>query len=144
MRYDGIAGEHATGAASRRMARDRHAKVARAERIEERRARRASRLSPVLRESVDLARELAWWPIANQSSPLRYRARLELHGRLVASIDRTLAPYDAPLSLVYLIEAMRRVARASFVNRMGDPYYERRAAMLQLRGCLDVYDRRDS
>jgi hypothetical protein len=43
--------------------------------------------------------------------------------------------------LRFLLEAMARVARCSFANRRGLPYYERKESVAQLRGCLLAYDR---
>jgi hypothetical protein len=48
---------------------------------------------------------------------------------------------DASDELRYLVLAIRRAAGCSYSNRMGPPYYARREAIFQLRGCLDVWKR---
>jgi hypothetical protein len=98
-------------------------------------------MSPTLAEAVDVARNLAWLPIANLSNALRYRERRELHARLGELLSRSRLHRDPSPEARFLVAAMRRVAAATFVNRYGLPYYERRAAVTELRGCLDAYDR---
>jgi hypothetical protein len=98
-------------------------------------------VSPSLAEAVDVARELAWLPIANLSSPIRYAERRELHRRLCELLGRSRLHRDPSPEARFLVDAMRRVARATFVNRKGLPYYQRRWAIIELRGCLDAYDR---
>lgn len=99
-------------------------------------------MSPQLAIAIDAARELAWMPTANLPGSLRYHERKAAHARLVELLRevRGLSANASP-ELFYLLVTMRRVAGASFANRMGHPYYERRQAVAQLRGCLDTYDR---
>lgn len=97
-------------------------------------------MSPALREAIAIAAELAWQPFANLSDRGRYEERRELHGRLVEALGRTTSlSANASPELRFLVEAMWRVAHASFSNRYGMPYYERREALRQLRGCLVTY-----
>lgn len=99
-------------------------------------------MSPRLAAAIEAARELAWLPTANLPGCLLYSERKESHARLVdrVAVMGALSANASP-ELRYLVDAMRRVAAASFSNRFGLPYYERREAVAQLRGCLDVYDR---
>lgn len=98
-------------------------------------------MSPVLAEAIDVATDLAWRPVANLPGSLRYLERRDLHDRLVGLMVRVSLSANASAELRFLVDAMRRVARASFSNRRGEPYYERKAAVLELRGCLDVWRR---
>jgi len=92
-------------------------------------------------EAIDVARDLAWRPIANLSSAVRYAERRELHRRLGELLSRSRLHRDPSPEARFLIAAMRRAAAATFVNRKGLPYYERRQAVIELRGCLEAYDR---
>jgi hypothetical protein len=97
-------------------------------------------VSPALREAIVVAGEIAWQPFANLAAGARYDERRETHARLVATLERTTGlSANASPELRLLVEAMWRVAAASFSNRYGLPYYERREALRQLRGCLVVY-----
>lgn len=85
------------------------------------------------------ARELAWWSHCNLSNTDLYRARQAAFNRVrdaIIGIDR---PDDEDLANV--LTAARWLASCSDSNRMGLPYYERKAAMASLRGCLAGYDR---
>lgn len=87
---------------------------------------------------MDVANELAWYPVANATGKSSwYRRRQDGHAELQRRLTSVSVPVNASPQLVALIIAMRRVAAASFSNRCGIPYYERRHAILQLRGCLD-------
>ena len=97
-------------------------------------------MSPSVSAVVEAAVDLAWRPLANLSPP-SYGARLEAHRRLIAALRRIGPVRDPEPELAYVIAAARRVALCSFANRMGPPYYDRRAAVLQLRGCLAVWER---
>lgn len=85
------------------------------------------------------ARELAWWTHCNISVPDLYRARQEAFRRLRAALVEAATPSNEDLANV--LEAARWLAACSDSNRMGAPYYERKAAMATLRGCLAGYDR---
>jgi hypothetical protein len=95
---------------------------------------------PVIEAAVDLA----WRPTCNTSHRAAYRGRMESHERLLEVLRSTpdLPADETPLG--YLIRAIRRVARASFSNRQGEPYNERKEAVRQLRGCLEVWMREES
>lgn len=99
-------------------------------------------MSPHLSAAIYAARELAWQPTHNLSSRERYAARLACHQRLCDALGGvTRLSANAGAELRFLIEAMHRVAACSFSNRRGEPYYARRQAMAELRGCLLAYDR---
>lgn len=89
--------------------------------------------------AIAAAEDLAWRPTANLPGSVAYHDRREAHARLVEILAGLRSPRGASPELRYLVAAMRRVAAASFSNRYGLPYYERREAVSQLRGCLDVY-----
>lgn len=97
-------------------------------------------MSPQLAAALDVARELAWYPVCNATGRSSwYRQRQEAHAELqrrLALVGRL--SVNASPQLHATVVAMRRVAAASFSNRCGPPYYERREAMLQLRGCFDA------
>lgn len=82
------------------------------------------------------ARELAWWTHCNIASRDLYYARQEAFRRLRAAISNAAVPKDEDERNAF--EAARWLASCSDSNRMGDPYYERKAAMMTLRGCLSV------
>lgn len=87
-------------------------------------------------------RELAWWSHCNLSNQDLYRARKEAFGRLRDALrqqHQAFMPADEDLANV--LQAARWLASCSDSNRMGAPYYERKAAMATLRGCLAGYDR---
>ena len=90
--------------------------------------------------AIDVARELAWLPIANQPAGRTYDRRKALHAELDDRLSQIRTPQE-PDELRLLVIAMRRLAKASYANRCGLPYAERRQAALQLRGALDVFDR---
>lgn len=101
-------------------------------------------MSPALARTIDAARDLAWRPTANLGgrSATGYEPRMEAHRRLVDALaDVTGLSANASDELRFLLAAIRRVAACSFANRMGQPYYERKQAVAELRGCLVVYDR---
>jgi hypothetical protein len=62
-------------------------------------------------------------------------------GSSTRSVRVTGLSANASPELTFLVAAIRRVAACSFSNRMGLPYYERKQAVAELRGCLVVYDR---
>lgn len=99
-------------------------------------------MSPELRAAIDAAEDLAWRPTANLPGSLRYTERKESADRLCERLAavRALSANASP-ELRYLVDAMRRVAGCSFSNRRGEPYYARRAAVWELRGCLVVWKR---
>jgi hypothetical protein len=105
-------------------------------------ANRRGRVSPALCAAIDAAEDLAWRPMSNLPRGVRYNERLASHQRLVEALGavRGLSA-NASDELRYLVTAIRRAAAASYSNRMGQPYYERREAIYQLRGCLDVWKR---
>jgi hypothetical protein len=90
---------------------------------------------------IDAARELAWLPHANLPRGRVYWERKEKHERLVEALRNVRLPAGASIELVLLLEAIRRVAAASYSNRFGEPYMERRQAMAMLRGALDSWHR---
>ena len=99
-------------------------------------------MSPDLAAAIDAATDLAWRPTANLPGSLAYTERKESHDRLcrlLAGVGSLAG--DASPELRYLVDAMRRVAGCSFANRRGEPYYARKRAVLELRGCLDVWSR---
>ena len=99
-------------------------------------------MSPALRAAIDAAEDLAWRPMANLPGSLAYTERKESHARLCERLARvTAVSANASPQLVALLAAMRRAAGCSFANRMGQPYYERRQAVRELRGCLDEWKR---
>lgn len=102
-------------------------------------ARVGRAVSSHLAGAIAVARALAWLPVANLVG-VRFHERRELHAELVARLSLARTPANADPALAYLVGAMRRVAAASFANRRGEPYYVRKAALLELRGCLVVYD----
>lgn len=101
-------------------------------------------MSPALAASIDAARDLAWRPTSNLGGRTAhlYRQRYETHQALVhALVGVTALSANVSPELRFLLTAIRRVAAASFANRRGAPYYERKQAVIELRGCFDVYDR---
>lgn len=101
-------------------------------------------VSPALAMAIDAARDVAWRPTANcgKRRAVAYAERKEAHQRLVDALEAlTGLSANASPQLRFLLAAMRRVAACSFANRMGLPYYERKQAVAELRGCLIVYDR---
>lgn len=92
--------------------------------------------------TIDAARDLAWRPTHNLAGGTRHAERREAHERLVDALAGVTAlSANASPQLTYLVRAIRRVAACSFSNRMGLPYYERKQAVAELRGCLVIYDR---
>jgi hypothetical protein len=94
-----------------------------------------------LAAAIDAARDLAWRPTFNMGNALAYADRQESAERLRALMAEAHLPDDPADELRYLFAAMVRVCVASFANRRGEPYYERKRLVYELRGCLDVYDR---
>ncbi len=97
-------------------------------------------MSPALAAAIDAATDLAWRPTANLPGSLRYQERRESADRFcerMAALPRLSA--KASPELRFLVLAMRRVRWCSFANRRGAPYYERRQAIWELRGCLEVW-----
>lgn len=98
-------------------------------------------MSPALRGAIDAAIDLAWRPTSNLPGSVRYHERREAAEELCRRLQAVALPDDAPDELRFLLAAMRRVAGCSFANRMGQPYYERKAAVFELRGCLVIWQR---
>ena len=101
-------------------------------------------MKPELGATIEAGRDLAWRPTSNLggSRAIAYEPRLESHRRLVDALAGVTAlSANASPELRFLLAAIRRVAACSFSNRMGQPYYERKQAVAELRGCLVVYDR---
>ena len=99
-------------------------------------------MSPALSAVIFAARELAWESHVNLSDRKRYAHRNELHRRLLDALEHvTGLSANASPELRYLVEAIYRAAACSWANRKGLPYYERKEAVAQLRGCLLAYDR---
>jgi hypothetical protein len=99
-------------------------------------------VSPTLRATIDAAEDLAWRPTSNLPGSLRYHERREAHERLCERVALVRGlPRNAAPELRFLLAAIRRAAAASYSNRLGLPYYERRRAIYELRGCLDVWKR---
>lgn len=94
-----------------------------------------------LDQAIDAARELAWRPICNLSTRTSYAARLEAHRALVDALGKVGRVAGVDDETMFLVAAMRRAAGATYSNRFGRPYAERREAIYQLRGCLDVWQR---
>lgn len=100
-----------------------------------------SDVAGALQAAVDAARDLAWRPTSNLPGSLAYTERKESADRLRILMAEARLPSDPGDELRYLFAAMVRVCVASFSNRRGQPYYERKRLVYELRGCLDVYDR---
>lgn len=98
-------------------------------------------MSPATRAAIDAAEDLAWRPTSNLPGSLRYHERKEAHQRLCERLAAVRLSANASPELRFLIAAARRAAGCSFANRMGRPYYERRTAIYELRGCLVVWKR---
>jgi hypothetical protein len=103
-------------------------------------------VSPELSAAIDAAERLAWMPTANIGGrggrgAIVYAERREAHADLVSRLSLLPARSSGSAELRALVRSMRRVAACSFSNRWGLPYYERREAVYQLRGCLDVWSR---
>lgn len=96
-------------------------------------------MSPILAEAIDVATDLAWRPTANLPGSLAYSERRELADRLAALMPRVRLSAHASPQLRFLVAAMHRVAGCSFANRRGEPYYARKRAIFELRGCLDSW-----
>lgn len=99
-------------------------------------------MSPLLAAVVDAARDLAWHPTANFGRGIAYDERIQAHRRLLEALEAwpgSLSVNSSP-QLVALVAAIRRVASATYSNRTGAPYWTRRRFVLELRGCLDIYD----
>lgn len=97
-------------------------------------------MKPTLRAAIDAAEDLAWRPMANLPGSVRYHERIESAERLrdrLAAVTGLSA--NASPELVCLVAAMRRAAAATYSNRCGLPYFERRQAVAELRGALDVW-----
>lgn len=98
-------------------------------------------MSPALRAAIDAALDLAWRPTYNMPSRVGYYERHEAHERLCERLAAVRLSANASPELRFLVDAMRRVAGCSFANRRGEPYYARKAAVYELRGCLVVWKR---
>lgn len=96
-------------------------------------------MSPATRAAIDAAEDLAWRPTSNLPGSLRYHERKESHQRLCDLLAHVRLSANASPELRYLVAAMRRAAACSYANRRGPAYYERRAAIYELRGCLVVW-----
>ncbi len=87
---------------------------------------------------LEAAAAFAWLPFANLSAGPVYDARR-------AAFDHLAVLIAAQPPLVWralppdLGRALKRVANVSPANRRGLPYYERKSAILELRGCLDAH-----
>lgn len=98
---------------------------------------------------IDLARDLAWRGHANRSG-MALADRNETVQALRDAIRARPHCYVPPLpyhaQFRALMLAIWRIAGCSWANRRGEPYYIRRQALAELRGCLESYDsaRRDS
>ena len=99
-------------------------------------------MSPILAAAIAAAEDLAWRPTYNMPGSVGYHERRESHQRLCELLGRATAlSANASPQLRSLVAAMRRAAGCSFANRRGAPYYERRQAIKELRGCLDEWKR---
>lgn len=99
-------------------------------------------MRPELAAAIAAAEDLAWRPTANLPGSLRYTERKESADRLCRLLAKVTAlSANASPELVYLVAAMRRTAGCSFANRRGEPYYARKRAVIELRGCIDVWKR---
>jgi hypothetical protein len=93
-------------------------------------------VGPVIEAAIDLA----WRPTINIAHRGEYRDRIASHERLCRALrSATIPRHVEPPELADLIQAIRRAAGSSYSNRQGLPYYERKEAIHQLRGSLDVY-----
>lgn len=98
-------------------------------------------MTPRMAAAIAAAADLAWRPTYNMPGSVGYGERQESATRLRERLCGLRVPAGAPDELRYLVAAMRRVARCTFANRQGQPYYERKRCVYELRGCLDVYQR---
>jgi hypothetical protein len=98
-------------------------------------------VSPTLAAAIDAATDLAWRPTANFPGSLGYHERQEAATRLRERLAVCRLPRAATDELRYLLAAMRRAARCWFSNCKGEPYYERKRCIYELRGCLDIWQR---
>jgi hypothetical protein len=98
-------------------------------------------VSPALAAAIGAAADLAWRPTYNIPGALAYRERQEAAQRLRDRLCGARLPANAPAELRFLVAAMRRVARCTFANRKGEPYYWRKRCVYELRGCLVVWQR---
>lgn len=99
-------------------------------------------MSPALAAAIDVAESLAWYPIANGTTRSSwYFPRKDAARELVERLGLVRLSANAGDELRLLVGAMRRAARCTYCNRCGPPYAQRRAAILQLRGCLVVWRR---
>lgn len=90
---------------------------------------------------VAAARRVAWWPFGNMSTAALYDARRSDHAALRDALVACPRPRRLTPELRAVLTAARLLAEHSGSNRFGVAYYERKAAMQQLRGALDAYDR---
>lgn len=98
-------------------------------------------MTPATAKLIDVARHLAWMPLANMGhASLRYRERRDAHHLVVSLLPTARRRRTGDPVLDALLAAIRRVAGCTFSNRYGRPYADRRQAMLELRGCLVVWD----
>jgi hypothetical protein len=98
-------------------------------------------MSPELCAVIEAADDLAWRPTANTSHVPAYRARKAAHAALCEALAALGRVNETEPVLLLLLAAIRRTALCNFCNRMGPPYYARKQAIYQLRGCLDVWHR---
>lgn len=99
-------------------------------------------MSATLSAAIFAARELAWQSHVNLSDRRRYAERNECHRRLCEALEHVTAlSANASPELLFLFEAIHRAAACSWANRYGVPYFERKQAVAELRGCLLAYDR---
>jgi hypothetical protein len=98
-------------------------------------------VSPELNAVIEAADDLAWRPTSNTSNVPAYRARKASHQALCDALARLERVDETEPVLLLLVAAIRRAACCNYCNRMGPPYYARKQAIYQLRGCLDVWHR---
>lgn len=102
-------------------------------------------MSSQLAAALDVARDVAWQPHVNLNSAARYAERREAFALLRAAMAerrgyRHGLSANASPQLTALLDAIDRLADCTHANVMGLPYYERKQAMAELRGCFDQWD----
>ena len=98
-------------------------------------------MSPALCAVIEAADDLAWRPTSNTSHVVAYRARQESARNLREAVARLGRVRETEPIVLLLVAAIRRASAQTYANRQGPPYYARKEAIYQLRGCLDVWHR---
>ncbi len=89
-------------------------------------------------ELIEAATAFAWLPLANLPAGPVYDARREAHARFVKALAEQ-PPITWRALPPDIGRALKRAAAVTVCNRRGFPYYERKSAVLELRGALDAH-----